>query len=215
MLTVVGDIKRLDSQAFTSDQHAPPNFIPECESKHAIQALDEAVTVLSVGVNHHPAVGLSLEAVPPGFQFTTQLAKVADFSIAYQPQPIILARDGLVVAGKIDDGKPAHADCARAVRMHALVVRAAMRGNQPHSRQLGRIRAHAVELNESVYAAHDVSAIASTRSTGPTCSSHRVAFPMCRQEYRQPMSACILYFSSGEINRSTRVRIVPQELLRA
>jgi hypothetical protein len=47
--------------------------------------------------------------------------------------------------------------------MHAFVVRAAMRDDAPHRRQQGRISRLAVELDDSVYAAHGQGLLAEGR----------------------------------------------------
>src|SRR5690349_8046896 len=72
-----------------------------------------------------------------------------------------------MTAFQIDDRQAPHPDRTRAIRMHTFIVRSTMHCHATHSRQQRRIGHRAVELDDSVYAAHSLRTTDPERCGGP------------------------------------------------
>ena len=116
--------------------------------------MDELIAVLGVAVDDHFAVRCSPEAMTERLQLPMQFPEVVDFTIADHPQRTVCVRQRLMSAGEVDDRQAAHADRARAVRVEALVVGPAMRGDARHGRQQRRVGGLAVKLEDAEDTAH-------------------------------------------------------------
>src|SRR2546428_9654616 len=66
------------------------------------------------------------------FQLVPKRLKVVDLTVENDPNAIVLIADGLVSAGNVNDGKPAHAQPDAAAVVLPEVVRAAVRDDSAH-----------------------------------------------------------------------------------
>ena len=153
-LAVLRHVQRLDAEPVAPDQQAAAAGVPQREVEHAVQAMHESVALGLVQMDQDLAVGAGLEARALGLQLGAQLAVVVDLAIADQPDRVVGIAQRLVAAAQVDDRQAAHRDAAGAVDVHAFVVGAAVAREVAHRRQQCRRDRPAVEVDESVDAAH-------------------------------------------------------------
>src|SRR5262245_5490736 len=72
------DVDGLDPKTVAADQKPPAPRIPEGETEHAVQPLDEIIAVPRIAVKDDFAVRAGLEALAPRLQLAPQLAEVVD-----------------------------------------------------------------------------------------------------------------------------------------
>src|SRR4051794_11678426 len=88
--------------------------------------------------------------VPGGLELFSQLAVIVDLAIEDHPYGCILVAHGLVAGGKVDDCKPAEAQCDVCRKMESTVIRAAVLDTGRHIPDPGvRVRTGAKVQNAS------------------------------------------------------------------
>ena len=78
-------VERLDPHPVTRQQQGPLLTVPDGESEHAVEALDEAVTPLLVAVHDDLGVAARPKPVTTGDQLVTKLGMVVDLAVEDDP----------------------------------------------------------------------------------------------------------------------------------
>src|SRR4030095_11374758 len=84
-MRVAVQVDRLDPEGGTPHPQPPAARIPQRESVHAVQPMDELVVPLGVAMYDDLAVGSGLEPMAGGLELASQLAKIVDFTVAHEP----------------------------------------------------------------------------------------------------------------------------------
>src|SRR5207253_6615853 len=69
---------------------------------------------------------LRVEAMAAPFKFRTEVKKVKDLAVEYNPGAAVFVENGLVSTGKIDDTETPHSQPSPICDIDALIVRTAM-----------------------------------------------------------------------------------------
>src|SRR5208282_1314645 len=92
------------------------------EPEHAAQFGDAIRAHFFVEMDDDFSVGLGVEAMAAAFELRAQFGKIVDFTVVDDPGAPIFVENGLMPAGKINDGKTAHAKASAIGNVNALVV---------------------------------------------------------------------------------------------
>src|SRR5437899_586728 len=126
-------MKRLFAQTVARNQQLAPTLVPKREREHAAQFLYALSAQLFVQMNNYFCVGVGIEAMAAGFELGTQLRKVVDLAVEYDPDRAIFIEDWLVSAGNVDDAETPHSQPRILLRKQAFIVRPAMHDCLAHA----------------------------------------------------------------------------------
>ena len=117
---VLGEVQRLDAEPVAAEQHPAAVALDDREGEHAVQALDEPVAPVVVGLEQHLGVAVGEEPVAVLAQLATQLLVVVDAAVPRDGQPQIGVDHRLRARfGQIDDLQATMAERDPALRPHA------------------------------------------------------------------------------------------------
>ena len=153
---VLPEVERLDAEPVAADQKPFASRVPQSERIHAVQAFDERIALGFVEMENRFAIGVGLEAVPPGQEVVAKLPIVVNLAIGDEPQRAVLVCKRLVPTANVDDGKPAHSKRQRTVDVRAFIVGTAMDRELAHRAQRFGGRKRAIQLQDAVNAAHEL-----------------------------------------------------------
>ena len=152
---LLGQVQRLDAQPVTAEQHPAAVPLDDREREHAVEAVDEAVTPVVVGLQQHLGVAVREEPVAVLAQFAPQLLVVVDAAVPADGQPQLRVDHRLrACLGQIDDPQATVAERDAALRPHASRVRTAWRHRLRHRRDRGYVRRLAVKTHLAGGSAH-------------------------------------------------------------
>src|SRR5438477_12838238 len=97
--------------------------IPDRKSKHPAQILDTILAILLIQMNEAFGIGSGIECVAFGEQILSDLLKIIDLTVQYDPDGLIFIVDRLVTSLEIYDTQPPHAECHMVHQHHAFIVR--------------------------------------------------------------------------------------------
>ena len=119
-------INQLNAHGIAGDDQPLSVNVPDSQSEHAIEMIEDLFPPLLITMDNHFRVGARPEDVSSLFEFRTQFLEV--INLAVQDDPYLLLRVGhrLVPAGQIDNRQPPKAEPNRAVKIVSLVIRATM-----------------------------------------------------------------------------------------
>jgi hypothetical protein len=80
-MRVLGHVQRFDAQPVAAEQHPAAVPLDDREREHALEAVDEAVTPVVVGLGKHLGVAVREEAVAVAGQLTAQVLVVVDAAV--------------------------------------------------------------------------------------------------------------------------------------
>jgi hypothetical protein len=133
-------------------------LVPNGESKHPIEVLNETGAILFIGVHNYFPVTPGAELMPGPDQVPAQIRIIIDFPIEYQPEGLILVGHGLLSGGEINDGQAPVSQTQGAVQIIPLGIRAAMGHDLVHAGEDGSLhRLIRVRINNTANAAHESS----------------------------------------------------------
>jgi len=110
--------------------------------------------MLFIEVNQRFGIAVRVVGMTRLLEFRAQLAVVVDFSVEDHPDALILVVDGLVAAGHVDDGEPAHCEADASAHVGATVVRAAMVERCVHPLEPRSVQRTILQIEDPDYAAH-------------------------------------------------------------
>jgi hypothetical protein len=78
-------------------------------------------------------ITVRVEPVPALLEFLSQLRKVIDLAVEYDPHAPIFVVNGLVPTGKVDDAKSPHSEADRTFGVDPFVVRTSVNDRLAHA----------------------------------------------------------------------------------
>ncbi len=158
---IPGVVQRLLAHPVPGQKHPAALPVPEGNGEHALQMFQAVRAPLLVGAQDDLGVAARAEGLPQALQLPLEVLEIIDFPVKDHSQTAVQGNHGLLPAGKIDDGKSAMPQGGFFVRVHTLLVRAAMGqnpGHLPHPTASGR-RVMTLKGDESGDAAHFVNSL--------------------------------------------------------
>ena len=144
--------------------------IPECESEHAAQVLEQTIAVRFVQADDHFAIAHRHESMAVRLELLAQLQVVVDLAVANQPDRALGIAQRLPPALQVDDRESPVSEHGAALPMDALAVRTAMRKSAQHR---GDVRALGIERPDDARdAAHQRSPVIRAPRAERTASSN-------------------------------------------
>jgi hypothetical protein len=131
-------MQRLFPQTVSSDQHLLAALVVQGEGKHTSQLVDTITAHFLIQMGNHLGVGVGREPMAPAPELGTELRKVVNFPIEYNPDGSILVKHWLVASSQIDDAKAAHPKARAIFYENAFVIRTAMHDGLAHAVNCGR-----------------------------------------------------------------------------
>ena len=126
-------IKRLDAEPVAPEQQSARRRLPDGESVHAVELVEELRTSVFVEVHEHLAVGTRSEAMARSHELAAELAIVEYFAITDRVHRPRFVRDRLLAPRHVDDRQSAHPDESARVGMRALSIRSTVGDGLPHA----------------------------------------------------------------------------------
>src|SRR5206468_3127031 len=119
-------VKELDSKRVTGENQTSLAGIPDRQTEHPIEAVEDIVAPLLVTVDDYLCVRSGTERVAVRFELARELQEVVNFAVEHHPNGSVAVRHGLVAASQIDDGEPAKAEAEWSHDIVPLVIRASV-----------------------------------------------------------------------------------------
>ena len=152
---VLGEVQRLDAEPVAAEQHPAAVALDDREGEHALEAVDEAVAPVVVGLEQDLGVAVGEEAVAVADQLLPQLLVVVDAAVPGDGEAQVRVDHGLGARfGQVDDLQATMAERDPALRPHSRPVRTPGRHRLGHGRDGGDIRCLAVETHLAGGSAH-------------------------------------------------------------
>jgi len=135
------------SRATTNRLH-----IPDAQTKHAIEPIENSRAPLFVTVNDYLGIGACAERMAALLEIGAQFLEIINLAVKDDPDRFFGIRHRLVASRQINDGKPPEAESERSGDQIALIVRSAMPNRFGHLPD--RIRFHRFAPSEVKLAAN-------------------------------------------------------------
>ena len=132
----VGVVQRFDADAVTVQQQAAFAVVPDRDSEHAFETVDEAFTPVPVGVENGFGVGARPVGVARRFELRSQRGVIVDFPVEHQRDAAVGSGHRLMSrGGEVDDGQPPERQSHIAAFRDEfpVVIRSAMRDRGTHA----------------------------------------------------------------------------------
>ncbi len=152
---VLGEVQRLDAEPVAAEQHPAAVALDDREGEHALEAVDEAVAPVVVGLEQDLGVAVGEEAVAVADQVLPQFLVVVDAAVPGDGQAQLRIDHRLGARfGQVDDLQATMAERDPALRPHTRRVGTPGRHRLGHGRDRGDIRCLAVETHLAGGSAH-------------------------------------------------------------
>ena len=106
----MGIVQGLYAQTVTRKDCPLSVVIPEHDGKHALQVLNEPVTVIFIEVGQDFGIAATLEPVAPGFKALPGFHVVVQLTVLGCPDGAAFIGERLMAAFHVDDAKPTRSD---------------------------------------------------------------------------------------------------------
>src|SRR5215469_7833054 len=151
----MGIMQGLFAQPVTSYQQFPPTLVIEGEGEHAAQLLDACRSQLLVEMDDDLGVASGRKAVAAGFKARTELRKVIDLAVKYNPYRAVFIENRLVPSRDINNAQAPHPETGILFDENTFIVRSAMHDGLAHAMNRGRSdRLRPVRVDNSCNPAH-------------------------------------------------------------
>src|SRR5262249_22799869 len=128
-----GKIEGLFAQPVARQEEPLVPAIPDSERKHAVDALDELISPLEIGAQHHLGIASRRKEMTAGLKGALELLELV--GLAVEDDGAILAKHGLSAASDVEDRQAAVTQAGGAIQEEALVVRSPVSQDVRHPAQ--------------------------------------------------------------------------------
>ena len=117
--------------------------------------LDAIVTILLIGMNNGFCVTIRGKVMTTLLKFFLKLTIVIDFPVENNEDVLLFVEDGLMAAGKVNNGEAAHTQCSPITYPYSLIVWPTVANGLAHAlyELLCAVTA-TLSVNKSSYSAH-------------------------------------------------------------
>ncbi len=132
--------ERPDAEPVAGQDQGLVDGIPERDRELAVEPCERIGSPLLPGVDDHLGVAPGPEAVSQRGQLLAELHVVVDLAVEDHPDPVVLAGEGLLPRGQVDDRQAGVAQRRAPVTVEAALVRPAVPERGDHRLEVRELR---------------------------------------------------------------------------
>jgi len=132
-------IERLLAEAVARHEQDLLRGIPQCESKHSVEAVEAGDAPFFPGVNNHLGIAAGAEYMAQGRELGHQRLKIVDLAVVDDADRSVLVEQRLIAGREVDYRQPTVAEPDPRLDVVAIAVWSAMTKDIGHAPQQGAI----------------------------------------------------------------------------